>query len=101
MSGVLMSIRNKKTSSDNPLFVVTNKGKDIEQAEGFVDALIKKYGLAPMIELLNSLIVLISENLKGHTAVIIMKGLIDDFIDALESLLKMIDPVLAFNFIKR
>ena len=96
-----MSIRNKKTASSNPLFVVTNQGKDIEQAEGFIDALIKKYGLKPMLELFNSLIVLITENLKGHTAVLILSGLIDDFVDALESLLKMIDPVLAFNFIKR
>lgn len=96
-----MSIRNKKTVGVNPLFVVTNKGKDIEQAEGFIDALIKKYGLKPIIELFNSLFVLISEKLKGHTAVVILSGLVDDFVDSLESLLKMVDPVLAFSFIKR
>lgn len=96
-----MGIRKVKAKSDNPLFIVTNKGQDVEQAQGLLDAMIKKYGIKPIIDLFSIMIDFVTEQIKGHIVFEIVSGLIDDFIDALESLLKLIDPVLAFQIIKR
>jgi hypothetical protein len=96
-----MGIRKEKSSSTNPLFIVTNKGQDVEQAEGLFDAMIKKYGIRPIFDLFTMVFDFVVENVKGHLAFEILKGLIDDFVDTLEEFLKMIDPVLAFSLIKR
>lgn len=40
----------KKTSRSNPLYVVTNKGQDIEAASGLWDALVKRFHLKPFID---------------------------------------------------
>lgn len=96
-----MGIKKAKKKSDNPLFIVTNKGQDVEQAEGLLDAMIKKYGIKPLIDLFSMLIDFIVANVKGHAAFTIVSGLVDDFVDGLESLLKLIDPVLAFQVLKR
>ena len=74
---------------------------DVEQASDFFDAFIKKYGLEPVMGILNSLIDLIVEQIKGHQALVIVNALLDEFILKLEAILKMIDPVLAFRFFKK
>jgi hypothetical protein len=94
-------VRSGKAKSTNPLFVVTNNGQDVEEAEGLVDALIKKFGLGPIIEFMNTIIQMIMEQVGGMVALELVRGIMDEFIDALERLLKFVDPVLAFSFIKR
>lgn len=43
----------RQRKNPNPLYVVTNKGRDIEQAESLVDALVKRFGLTPGIRFLS------------------------------------------------
>jgi hypothetical protein len=40
----------------NPLYVVTQKGRVVEEAKNIVDALIKKLGLTPTLELCQSIL---------------------------------------------
>lgn len=94
-------VRSKKAKGANPLFVVTNNGQDVEEAQGFVDALVKKFGLGPIIEFMNTIIQMIMEQVGGMVALELVRGVMDEFIDALERLLKLVDPVLAFSVIKR
>jgi len=93
--------RSRKENKNNPLFVVTNNGQDVEQAETFFDALIKKFGLQPLVEFINTIIEMIMEQVGGMVALELIRGFLDEVIDAMERLLKLIDPVLAFSVIKR
>lgn len=63
--------RKKKTATKkgtNPLYVVTKGGRVVEEAHGFVDALVKKMGLAPALNLLENLAKLALENIKTLSA---------------------------------
>ena len=84
----------------NPLFVVSCNG-DVEEASDFLDAIIKKYGLKPIMEAFNIVIDFIIENMKGHQAFILINGFLEEFIKGLENILKMIDPLLAFKLFKK
>ena len=58
-----MAIANKKKSSKkNPLYVVTNEGKDVETAESLWDAMVKKFNLQPAIDLLMMMVEIIAIN---------------------------------------
>ncbi|MBT3236709.1 MAG: hypothetical protein HN353_12205 [Bdellovibrionales bacterium] len=37
----------------NPLYVVTNNGKDVERVRSLWDALVKKFGIGPLVEFIN------------------------------------------------
>jgi hypothetical protein len=63
----------------NPLFVVTNKGKDVEQATDFLDVLIKKFNLAPVIEILKVFMTMLSENVKNYPMFLVVKNQFDKF----------------------
>ncbi len=85
----------------NPLYVVTNDGKDVEAASSLLDALIKKLSLGPVLDFLNLIFQMIIDQVGGVVAMDLIKGIIDEFVDSIEKVLKMVDPVLAFSFIKR
>lgn len=87
--------------SKNPLFVVTNNGKDVEAAEGFIDAIIKKMGLSPVLEFLQMIFDILMEQVGGLVALELFRGILDEVVDTLEKSLKLIDPVLAFSIFKR
>ena len=65
----------------NPLFVVTNKGKDVEQASDFLDVLIKKFNLAPVIEILKVFMTMLSENVKNYPMFLVVKNLLQKVLD--------------------
>lgn len=94
-------VKRAKSDKKNPLFVVTNNGQDVEEAIGFVDAMIKKFGLEPIFEFMNTVLQMIMEQVGGLVALELARGFLDEMIDILERLLKLVDPVLAFSVIKR
>ncbi len=94
-------VRRAKSDKKNPLFVVTNNGQDVEEAQSFLDALLKKFGLEPFFEFINTVIQMIMEQVGGMVALELARGFLDEMIDILERILKLVDPVLAFSIIKR
>ncbi|MDC1174952.1 hypothetical protein OAT67_06140 [Bacteriovoracaceae bacterium] len=94
-----MSIKN--SSKKNPLFVVTNNGQDVEEATNMLDALIKRLGLEPAIEIFEQILEFLLSQVKSYAAFEQAKKYVDDLVDLLEKILKMIDPVLAFSVISR
>lgn len=88
-------------NSKNPLYVVTNNGKDVEEAENLFDALVKKLGLEPVITILESLLQELINQVSSYGAFVAVKAFIDQFVEALEKLIKRLDPVLAFSIYKR
>ena len=89
------------SKKNNPLFVVTNKGKDVEMAESFVDALVKKFNLQPIINILEMMYQFLLEKVNSYATFQILQKFLDDLVLSLENILKIIDPVMAFSFFKR
>lgn len=89
------------SKKNNPLFVVTNKGKDVEIAESFVDALVKKFNLQPMINIVEMIYQFLLEKVNSYATFQILQKFLDDLVLSLENILKTIDPVMAFSFFKR
>lgn len=95
----MSSARNRKNK--NPLYVVTNQGQDVQQAENLLDALIKKLGLEETIKTLEGLLGMMLEMVKSYAFFQVVQAWLDQLVAALEKFLKMIDPVLAFSIIKK
>lgn len=63
----------------NPLYVVN--GKDVQEASGVVDFLVKKLNLEPIIEMINSLIELLLSNVSSYPMFLVVKEFIDKIIN--------------------
>lgn len=89
------------TKNKNPLYVVTNKGQDVEEAENLFDALVKKLGIEPVISILEGLLQEILQQVSNYAVFMATKAFIDQLVENLEKLIKKLDPVLAFSLYKR
>ena len=74
----------KKT---NPLYVVTNKGQDVQEAQGLFDALVKKFHLQPFVdlfmELWTQLMEQLSEMVTNYSMFLVVKAFIDEWVEKL------------------
>tara|TARA_R110000868_G_scaffold61524_4_gene186990 strand:- start:3082 stop:3354 length:273 start_codon:yes stop_codon:yes gene_type:complete len=86
---------NKKTK--NPLYVVTNDGKDVLEANGLFDALFKRLGIEPLIAQLEGLMQALLAMVTSYAVFSVVKEWLDQFVALLESIIKKVDPVLAFS----
>lgn len=79
---------NRKRSTKNPLYVVkdTKKGSVVEEASGFIDLIIKKFGLGPALEMLGTLF----EGLMAMASNYAMFMVVKDFIDQLMAKISVI-----------
>lgn len=66
----------------NPLYVV--KGKDVEQADGVIDLLIKKFGLEPVISILKNLMEMLLEMVSSYAMFKVVKDFIDHVVARIE-----------------
>ncbi len=80
----------------NPLFVVTNQGKDVEQANSMFEALIKKLGLTKSIaqleKWLGDFFQFLFSLVKNYAILVAVKNILDELVIKLENLLKSIYP---------
>ena len=81
----------------NPLYVVTNDGKDVLEANGLFDAFFKKLGLEPVLSQIEVILKTLLGMVGSYAVFTVVKEWLDQFVEALESLIKKIDPVLAFS----
>ncbi len=83
---------------NNPLYAVTNKGKDIEEVSGYVDLLITKLGLNPILEFFEELIDFLLKQISSYASFVAMKEFLDDLVSKLDLLFSQVDPVWASFF---
>ena len=78
----------KKSSakSKNPLYVV--KGKDVEAASGFLDLLIKKFNLAPIIQMIQTLMAELLKNVQSYSMFEVVKKVIDELVEKVTGLVQ-------------
>ncbi len=71
-----------KKKNQNPLYVV--KGDQVEAAENFLDLIIKKFNLAPIIEILTNILKMLLDNVKTYSAFVVAKEFLDFLVSKLE-----------------
>lgn len=71
-----MSEKIKKSKAKNPLYVV--KGKDVQEASDIVDLVIKKLGLEPVVQFLQTMLKMIIENVQSYPTFLAMKNFLDE-----------------------
>ena len=72
------------------------KGKDVEQAKGPCDMIIKKLGLEPAIKLLSSILELLLAQVKSYAAFVAVKEFIDKIVAQLEGTAKKVAPFMFY-----
>jgi len=91
-------------AKQNPLFVVTDNGKTVEEADHIFDAIIKKLGLEEFIVVLKGILKSLIELIEQTNSLVMLEHIskiLDKFIANLDYVIKKIDPVLAFSLFKR
>lgn len=81
----------------NPLYVVTNDGKDVVQAFGVFDMLVKKLGLEPIMQILKSLIDLLSDQVGNYGFFLFLQEFIDQIVDGLTGLKERVNSIISFG----
>lgn len=79
--------------NSNPLYAVTNNGKDIEEVSDYLELIITKLGLTPVVEFLDNLLLSLFEMISSYAVFVAVQAYIDELIQKLESLMEQLDPV--------
>lgn len=64
----------------NPLYVVTNNGKDVEQVANFFEVIVKKLGLGPVIDIFNELLKSLFEQVNSYAMLLVIQEFIDNLV---------------------
>ena len=85
------------SNKKNPLFVVTNRGRDVQEAFSLWDALATKWNLEAYWEAFQVLFDFFLGQAQNYAFFMAFKEWFDQFIEFLERVTKRIDPLLAFS----
>ena len=89
------------SKAKNPLFVVTNHGQDVEMAESWLDAVVKKFNLEPIVSFLNIILEMLLAQVSSFAMFQVLQTFLDELVETLDQVVKKVDPVLAFSIFKR
>ncbi|EQC48471.1 hypothetical protein M899_1957 [Bacteriovorax sp. BSW11_IV] len=68
----------------NPLYVVTNNGKDVEEVGNIFEAIVKKLGLEPVIALFQTLIDELLKNINSYAMLLAVQEFIDKLLESMK-----------------
>ena len=80
----------------NPLYVVTNDGKDVESADTLWDAVVKRFNLQPLIDILMTLMEMIAKQVNSYAALVWFNEELTRINEFVDSTLKKVAPWLYF-----
>jgi len=88
-----------KARKKNPLYVVTNQGKDVQEATGLLDMIVKKLGLEGVVELLEGLMASMMQMATSYAMFVSIKSFLDTIIHQIELILAKLGlgPVVPLN----
>ena len=81
------------TKNSNPLYVVTNKGRDIEVASGLWDVFVKKFHLTPFIEAFEAIFQELLEMVKSYPMLVSAQQMFAEFVSKVEELVALLGLV--------
>ncbi|WP_372653405.1 hypothetical protein [Halobacteriovorax sp.] len=79
---------------NNPLYHVSKDGKDVESVNNVLELLVKKLGLDPIVEFLESMFIYLSEQVQTYSMFISVKEMIDELIEYLFKIFEKVQPLL-------
>ncbi|HAZ14804.1 MAG: hypothetical protein A2X86_22225 [Bdellovibrionales bacterium GWA2_49_15] len=82
--------------SKNPLYVVTQNGKVVEEAHNQLDRFVKKFNLGPVLKLWEDLIAFLLSQVKSYPMLVVVQKMVDQWVLLLEKFLKDLAPFLFF-----
>lgn len=79
----------RKRAIKNPLYVVkdTKRGSVVEEASGLIDLIVKKFGLAPALDILGALFENLIKMVSNYAMFMVVKDFIDEMISKLNLVL--------------
>ena len=86
----------KSSKRKNPLYVVTNDGKDVESAETLWDAVVKRFNLQPLIDILMTLMEMVAKQVNSYAALVWFNEELTKINEFVDSTLKKVAPWLYF-----
>ena len=81
-------------SIKNPLYVVTNEGKDVEGVANYIELVIKKLGLEPYLDLLESMIAMITNQVGNYGFFIALQNLVDHIAEQIEKMMEFASRII-------
>lgn len=64
----------------NPLYVVTNKGRDVEEVRSFFDVIFKRLGLDPLVKFVEDLLHMLLSHVTNFAMFLAIQNILDEFI---------------------
>ncbi|WP_417335012.1 hypothetical protein [Halobacteriovorax marinus] len=83
------------SKSTNPLYHVSNDGRDVEHVNNIFELLIKKFGLTPVIDFLESMFQFMLDEVKSYPIFLLLKDMLDQIIEKMLSIYQRIGPFIA------
>lgn len=86
-------MKGKSKVNKNPLYVVTNKGKVVEEANSAWEVIVKTLGLDPFLGALNELFSILCEMARSLTVVREIEEFLGEIIERVQEFQKKWSPV--------
>ncbi|WP_127716035.1 hypothetical protein [Halobacteriovorax sp. HLS] len=83
------------TKKSNPLYHVSNDGKDVESVDGVLELIIKKLGLTPALSVLEDIFSFLLEQVSSYAMFSVVKEIIDELVEKLLAVYSKIRPLLS------
>ena len=68
----------------NPLYVVSNSGQDVESVTSYLELVIKKFGLRPYLDVLDSLVAMLTNQVGNYGFFVALQEFIDHIVAQIE-----------------
>jgi hypothetical protein len=86
--------KSEHTQDKNPLYMVSNNGKDVEAVASFIELWIKKLGLESAFEMLKQMIELLLAQVTNYHMFTIVKAYIDELLNKVILVLSPVEAIL-------
>ncbi len=84
------------SKNKNPLYVVTQNGKVVEEAKGHLDRIVKQLNLGPVIKMWEELVAFLLSQVKSYPMLVVVQKFVDQWVTLLDKFLKDFAPFLFF-----
>lgn len=81
-------------SIKNPLYVVTNEGKDVEGVANYIELFIKKLGLGPYLDLMESMIAMITNQVGNYGFFVALQNFVDHIAEQIEKMIEFASRII-------
>lgn len=78
----------------NPLYVVSNGGQDVESVTSYLELIIKKFGLQPYLDILDSIVAMLTNQVGNYGFFIALQNFIDHIAAQIEKMVEFASRII-------